>query len=428
MGVLSKYFPHGSTTLVSSGTPYFRGYSTFTETAPSFTAWSGSLYDHPLTRAAIERFASACSKLKPEFVGVQTCKPNVRKLIETWPNDLMTWPAFLARCATIYEMDTTVFVVPGLDRNLNTVALFPMKPLYTEIAEYEGEPWCIFHTVSGAVLAIEYRRCAVVSKFQYLSDFFGEGNDVMDPVLALMDAQNQAEVQAVQNGVRIRFIGAVTGMTHGEDLKQKRDQFYIDNLSSQNHTGLMLYDNTFRDIKQIDENRFIINEEEMERVESQVYDYFGINEDILQNNFDEEHYGAWYEGKIEPFAVQLSEAITKANFTQVERKHGNYVMFSSSKLEYATNASKRNMVRDMIDRGIMTINEGREILQLPPVPGGDMLIARGEYKAANGSQTLLGNGSSLPLTGSISESDFDLGGDEQEYNDNDTRGTQEPEE
>ena len=416
MGVLSKYFPQRQ--LVQSQ-PLHRGYATFTESVPTFSAWDGSLYDHPMTRAAIERFAVACSKLKPEFVGSNNTKPLVRKLIETWPNDLMTWPAFLARCATVYEMDTTIFVVPGLDRNLNTVALFPLKPLYTEIADLDGEAWCIFHMPTGEVLAIEFARCAVVSKFQYWSDFFGAGNDVMDPVLSLMDAQRQAEEQAVQNGARIRFIGRISGMTHGEDLRRKREKFYVDNLSSRNNTGLMIYDNTFDNIEQVNEQRFIIDEAEMERVSSQVYDYFGTNKDILQNSYDEEHYGAWYEGKVEPFAVQLSEAITKANFTATERKHGNYVMFSSSKLEYATNASKRNMVRDMIDRGIMTINEGREILQLPPVEGGDVLIARGEYKAANGSQSLMGGAT---LTGSIKETDFDLGGDEQEYNDTDGHG------
>lgn len=418
MGVLSKYFPQ-----VQQQRPIIRdSYATFTETVPTFSVWDGSLYDHPLTRAAIERFAVACSKLKPEFVGTETCKPNVRKLFETWPNDLMTWPTFLARAATIYEMDTTLFVVPGLDRDLRTVALFPVKPLYTEIAEYQGEPWCIFHMVTGDVMAIEFSRCAVVTKFQYQSDFFGSGNDVMNPVLALIDSQRQAEEQAVKNGARIRFIGRITGMTHGDDLNKKREQFYIDNLSARNYTGLMVYDNTFQDIQQVNEQRFIIDESEMERVASQVYDYFGINEAILQNNYDEEHYGAWYEGKVEPFAVMLSEAITKSNFTSVERKHGNFVMFSSSKLEYATNASKRNMVRDMIDRGIMTINEGREILQLPPVPGGDVLIARGEYKAANGAQSLMGGVVQNQLTGSIKESDFDLGGDEQEYNDTDGQG------
>lgn len=288
MGVLSRFFPRKAEQTPQIVNSY---YTTLTEPAPSFNAWSGSLYDHPLTRAAVERFAAACSKAKPEFVGSQYCKPQVRKLFETWPNDLMTWPTFLAKSATVYEMDTTVFIVPGLDRDLNTVALFPLKPSYTDVVDLDGEPWFVFHLMTGEVMAIEVARVAVVSKFQYLSDFFGEGNDVMNPTLALMDAQRQAEMQAIQNGARIRFIGRVNGMTHGDDLKRKREAFYVDNLSASNRTGLMLYDNTFQDIQQIDEKRFIIDEDEMERVTKPIYSYFGINEAILTNDYSEEQWG-----------------------------------------------------------------------------------------------------------------------------------------
>lgn len=376
MGVLAEFFPHQE---VASRTFHqTSAYRTFTESAPRFAAWDGSLYDHPLTRAAIERFATACSKLKPEFVGSPSCRPNVRKLIETWPNDLMTWPAFLARAATIYEMDTTLFVVPGLDRNLDTVALFPLKPSYTEICEYDGEPWCIFHMRTGDIMAIEYRRCAVVSKFQYLSDFFGSGNEVMNTTLSLLDAQRQAEEQAVKNGARIRFIGKVTGMTHEDDLRAKRERFYVDNLSSQNHTGLMLYDNTFDNIEQVKEDRYIIDEDEMERVAKQIYAYFGINEDILTNSYNEDSWGAWYEGRVEPFALALAEAINKMVFTDRERKK-NWVTFSSSRLQYASNNTKLKVIQGLGNMGYLEVNEGRSIMQLPPLVGGNARTVRGEF-------------------------------------------------
>lgn len=376
MGVLSKFFPRKEAQLPPPPSGY---YTTLTESAPSFSAWNGTLYDHPMTRAAIERFAAACSKAKPEFVGSNWCKPNVRKLFQTWPNDLQTWPAFLAKAATIYEMDTTVFIVPGLDRNLNTVALFPLKPAYTDIVDLDGVPWCVFHLMTGEVMAIEYSRCAVVSKFTYLSDIFGAGNDVMDPTLALMDAQRQAELQAIQNGARIRFIGRVNGMTHGDDLKRKRESFYIDNLSAANRTGLMLYDNTFADIQQIDEQRFIIDNEEMERVTKPVFYYFGTNEKILENAYSEDEWGAYYEGRVEQFLVGLSEAMTKALFTMQEVIRGNRVMFSSSRLQYASNKTKLEYIRQLGGMGILTINEAREIMQLSPMDGGDARIVRGEY-------------------------------------------------
>lgn len=411
MGVLAEFFPHR----VSAQTSFLptSGYTTFTESVPSFAAWDGSLYDHPLTRAAIERFAVACSKLKPEFVGSRTCKPNVRKLIETWPNELMTWPAFLARCATIFEMDTTIFVVPGLDRNLNTVAWFPLKPAYTEIAEYEGEPWCIFHTYTGDVMAIEYSRCAVVSKFQYMSDFFGDGNDLMGTTLRLLDAQRQAEEQAVKNGARIRFIGKITGMTHGDDLNKKREKFYLDNLSSSNYTGLMLYDNTFDKIEQVKEDRYIIDEDEMARVEKTVFRYFGINEAILTNDYSEAQWGAWYEGRVEPFALALAEALSKANFTDRERQN-NYIAFSSSYLEYATPESKRKVINDGLDRGSLSINEARDILQIPRIPGGDVRMIRGEYYMVDENNNVVAEsgGHNTGNTGVPTQSEYEDSGDE----------------
>ena len=376
MGVLSKFFPRREQQAPPPPVGY---YQTFTEPAPSFNAWSGSLYDHPMTRAVIERFASACSKAKPEFIGSRYCKSNVRKLFETWPNDLMTWPAFLSRAATIFEMDTTVFIVPGLDRDLNVVALFPLKPSYTDVVALDGEPWFVFHLRTGEVMAIEVARVAVVSKFQYLSDFFGEGNDVMDPTLALMDAQRQAELQAIQNGARIRFIGRVNGMTHGDDLRQKRESFYIDNLSAANRTGLMLYDNTFADIKQIDEQRFIIDKDEMGRVTKPIFYYFGINENILENAFDEDSWSAYYEGRVEQFLVMLAEALTKALFTTQEVQRKNRVGFSSSRLQYSSNRTKLELVRQLGGMGVLTVNEAREIMQLPPMEGGDARIVRGEY-------------------------------------------------
>jgi hypothetical protein len=291
----------------------------------------------------------------------------------------MTWPAFLARAATIYEMDTSVWIVPGLDRNLNVVALYPLKPSYTQIVEYEGEPWCIFHLYNGEEMAIEYRRTALVSKFQYMSDFFGEGNGALDSTLSLLDAQRQAEEQAVKNGARIRFIGRVTGMTHGDDLKKKRARFYEDNLSSRNTTGLMLYDNTFDSIEQIKEDRYIIDEDEIARVAKQVFYYFGTNEHILMNDYTEEQWGAWYEGKVEPFAVALSEAMTKMLFSYAERQHGSYVMFSSSKLQYSSNKTKVDVIKELGGMSLLTVNEGRDIMQLEPIEGGDVRIARGEY-------------------------------------------------
>lgn len=358
-----------------------RPYVSLTSLNPSFTSYSGGIYEQELTRAAVERFATACSKLKPEVRG--TAKMRMVRSFETAPNSYMSWPKFLARLATIYECDTTAYVVPAFGGDLRTVVgLWPLKCEFAEVVECGGEPWVRFHFATGATKAIELANVCILSKFQYESDFFGGGN-VIDRTMKLIDAQNQAQGAAIKNGATIRFIGAVSGMLKQSDIDEKRKGFAEQNLSSSNETGLMIYDQTFTNVQQVKPQSYTIDAAEMERIDQNVFTYFGINKKILQNDYDEDGWGAWYEGKVEPFAVQLGEGLSQMLYTQRERAN-NGVSFSSNRLEYASNASKRNMIRDMVDRGVMTINQALEILQLPGIgPEGDIRIIRGEYVNAS---------------------------------------------
>ena len=376
MGFLSKFFPRQDAK--SQSPPYHTGYKTFTEYAPAFTSWDGTLYEQLLTRTAVERFAVGCSSLKPEVAGSSTTKPKVQALFASQPNDYQTWPAFIRLVATRYKADTTAYIVAQLDRDLNVVGLHSVKPLYVEIVEYEGEPWAIFHLATG-LFVIEWRFVCVLARFQYESDYFGGGNLPLDPTLSLMDTQRQAEELAVKNGARIRFIGKVASLTHEDDLRRKRDRFAEDNLGPNNTSGLMVYDTTFDKVEQVKEDRFTLDPAEMARIENNVFDYFGTNRAILQNSFTEEQWNAYYEGEIEPFAVLLSEGMTSLLYTMQERRRGNRCMFSSNRLQYASMKTKTTTVSEMMDRGVWTINQALEVFQMPPIPGGNLRLVRGEF-------------------------------------------------
>ena len=414
MGILEKLFPKSRD--IKTG-----GYKTFTEYNPVFSKFYGNVYEQELTRAAISRVALACSKLKPEIVG--SSKPEIRRIVETVPNDLMTWPKFLNRLATMYEVDGEAFVVPGFNQDMTKiVALFPLYCQYAEVLEYRGEPWVRFHFDTGDTSAIELKYVCILTKYPYRSDFAGEPN-CLDNTMMLIDAQNKAQKNAIENGAKIRFIGRVSGQMREEDLEKKRDRFIADQLGPKNESGLMLYDATFSDIQQVDTKSYVIDNDEMERIENNVFNYFGVNKDILQNSYDENTWSAFYEGKIEPFAIELGEGLNKMLFTERERKMGNEVSFSSNRLEYSSNASKRNMIRDMLDRGVFTINEAREILQMRPVDGGDVRVIRGEYINADAVSSIVA-GPNVQTTKKITDSDDrDLSGDDVFYKDTDSHGS-----
>lgn len=372
MGLLDKILPGKR----HDDKPSTVAFQSFTDYAPAFSTYNGSVYEQALTRSAIHAFANACSKLCPEHHG--TAKLRLTRAFETSPNAYTTWSRFLYRTATMYECDATVAIVPSFSKDGETInGIWNLKFDFAEIVEVAGEPWVRFSLPNGERMAIELYNVCFLSKYQYHSDFFGTKN-VLESTMELIHAQEEAQHSAIENGAKIRFIGAVDGMMKDETIDQKRKKFTEDNLSAKNKSGLMIYDATFRDLKQVTNQSYTIDNSEMERIKANVFDYFGVNEDILQNKFTEDTWDAYYEGKCEPFAIQLGDGLSHMLYTMGERPK-NGISFSSNRLEYASNASKRNMVRDMVDRGIMSLNEAREILQMPPIEGGDIRLIRGEY-------------------------------------------------
>ena len=116
-------------------------------------------------------------------------------------------------------------------------------------------------------------------------------------------------------------------------------------------------------------------------IKQNVFDYFAVNEDVIQNKTFGDAWLAFYEGAVEWFAIQLSEVLTKMLFSERERQFGNRIWFTSNRLQYMSNADKLNAISTFADRGLMTRNELREIMNLSPLPDeiGNQIPARGEY-------------------------------------------------
>jgi hypothetical protein len=172
----------------------------------------------------------------------------------------------------------------------------------------------------------------------------------------------------------------LTNFAKPEDLAKERQRFTAENFAHDaNGGGLLLFPNTYNDIKQIDVKPWVVDAEQMKIIKDNVYDYFGVNEDVIQNKAFGDAWSAFYEGAIEPFAIQFSEVMTKMLFTFREQSQGNQVIATANRLQYLSNSEKLAVSAQMLDRGIMSINDVRQIWNLAPVEGGDERIIRGEY-------------------------------------------------
>ena len=199
--------------------------------------------------------------------------------------------------------------------------------------------------------------------------------------MKLIHVQNQGIEEAVKNGASFRFIARVNNFSLPTDLANERRRFVENNLKDEDG-GLLLFPNTYTDIKQIDSKPYTVSDAENNNIRTSVYNYFAVNEDILQSKAFGDSWSAFYESVIEQFAIQFSEAMTKTIFTEKERQQGSFVMATSNRLQYMSTADKLNVSSQMADRGILSINEIRDIWNLPPLENGDVRIIRGEYYKA----------------------------------------------
>ena len=195
----------------------------------------------------------------------------------------------------------------------------------------------------------------------------------------MIHTQNEGIVEGVKNSAFIRFIAKINNFTKPDDLKKERDQFKANNFGTDNNGGLLLFGNQYSDIKQVDSQPFVINADQQKLIQENVYNYFGVNQSILQNSYNEEEWAAFYEGKIEPFAIQLSLAMSNMTYTEKELARGNQIVFTANRLQYASNATKLQVSTQLFDRGILTTNQIMDIWNMAHVEDGDKRYIRKEY-------------------------------------------------
>lgn len=358
---------------------------------PRFTSYEGGLYESELIRAAINAVATHVSKLKVDVIG--SAKPGLRNKLKHAPNEWQTWGQFLYRLATILYVHNTAFIIPVYDRYGEPSGVYAPLPSSCEIVQFGDKPYLRYHFGWGECAAIEMEYCGIMTRYQYRHDFFGESNRALFPTMELIHMQNQAIDEGMKSAATYRFMAKVNNFTKAEDLAKERRRFTAENLARDaNGGGLLLFPNTYTDIKQIEAKPWVIDADQMKVIKDNVFEYTGVNEDVLMNMAYGDKWSAFYEGVIEVFSIQFSDVMTKMLFTFREQSQGNYVMATANRLQYMTNTDKLKVSAQLVDRGIMSINDAREIWNLPPVDGGDVRIMRGEYYNADEKLTVIEGG------------------------------------
>lgn len=331
-----------------------------------FAPFSGDVYANDVARACVHTLAEHSSKAN----AIVRTDPALERLIRIRPNLYMNGKDFLYKTRTLLEINNTVFVYINRDERGKCVSLYPVPHCPAEAVESGGRLYIRFQFVSGQKLTAAWEDLAVLRKHYNKSDIFGDPNTAISTSLSLLDTTAQGMANAIKSTANLRgILKSTKAMLSDEDVKRQKERFVADYLSLENRSGIAMTDSTV-DFKPIDLKPELANYKSVEELRNNIYRYYGLNEDAIMGKLFGDTWEAFYESSVEPFLMALGLELTYKVYTDRQRGFGNEVLFESSRMKYMSMATKLSLVQ-MVDRSALTPNEWREIMNLPPVEGGD---------------------------------------------------------
>lgn len=366
-----------------------------------YRRFNGELLDIDTIVACIDALARNLAKMRltairrdKNLISITDKTSDVAKVLEN-PNKYMTQYDFIYKVAAMYFTSNNVYIWPEYDEQGNLINLWPINYRSAKLYLKDGIEIIKFELTGNHSYTVPYSQ-VIHLRNHYISDeIYGDSNKAFMAIAELMDAQQQGIKGGIKNSALIRGLLKATQVMKEEDIQKAREKFVSDNFKVQNNGGVIFMDGKF-DYTPIKSEPYVVDAETMKLSREAAFSFFGVNEDFIQNNFTSEKYEAIYEGKLEPFAIMFTDALTKHLFTERMRSFGNQIEANMSKLKYQPLSQVTQMIGTTKELGLFTRDEYREMLgyePLGPERGGDeIMIAVNNYDSNTSADAEEGEG------------------------------------
>ncbi|MGX7091558.1 phage portal protein [Hutsoniella sourekii] len=326
-------------------------------------------YESDIYRAGVDAIARNVAKLKPiHYIGFETnSHSDLNRLLQQRPNEFMTSYDFIYKTITLLYLHNNAFIYLHRNGEGHLVGMFPINYSNVEFGTYQDNDLHIRFTFNdGSDVILPYEDIVHLRRNFNQDTLLGDDNSALDPLLTVVNMQNEGIIRGIQNGANIRGILNFTQLLNDQDLKKKRDDFVKSHLTMDNQGGVVVTD-AQTEYTSIDSKSYPIDAQQLDTMGDRVFNYLGIHKDIVRSNYTEDQWASFYESIIEPLATQLSQEFTTKIFSEREQKFGNRIHFETGSVQFASNDTKVKNIKELLPLGIYTPNEARAILNLPPI-------------------------------------------------------------
>ena len=362
-----------------------------------YYSWNGKLYESDIVRACIRPKVKAIGKLVGKHIrddpkGGLTVNPdaNIRFLLSE-PNPYMTGQQMQEKIANQLCLNNNAFILIVRDENGKAIQLYPI-PCVSAEAKYNdtGELFLRFLYRNGKSGVFRYSDIIHLRQDYNDDDIFGESPaPALAGMMDVIGTIDQGIVKAIKNSGIVRWLLKFTQSLRDEDIKANVQKFVDNYLAVETDTFGAAGVDAKADVQRIEPKDYVPNAAQTDRTIERIYSFFNTNKKIVQSDYTEDEWTAYYESEIEPVVVQMHQTYTVGIFTRKERGFGNRIVFEANNLQCASLTTKLAF-QAMVDRGAMTPNEWRETMNMAPVPGGDQPIRRLDTQVVNMVEEILG--------------------------------------
>ncbi|HBF6722722.1 TPA: phage portal protein [Clostridioides difficile] len=356
-----------------------------------FYSWHGNLYKSDIVRSIIRPKAKAVGKMTAKHIRSNETefKTNpeiyIKFLLEN-PNPFMSGQILQEKMVTQLELNSNAFAVIIKDDYNMPTQIYPLNALNVE-AIYENEVLFLkFLLRNGKVVSYPYSDIIHLRKDFNENDLFGTSPaKVLEPIMEVVNTTDQGVVKAIKNSNTIKWLLKFKTALRPDDIKKEVKSFEKNYLQIDSEAGGAAATDSKYDAEQVKAESYVPNAAQMDKAIQRLYSFFNTNEKIIQSKYSEDEWNAYYESEIEPVGLQLSNQYTEKLFTRKARSFGNEIVFEASNLQYASMSTKLNLVQ-MVDRGSLTPNEWRKIMNLSPIENGDKPVRRLDTAVVEGGE------------------------------------------
>lgn len=354
-----------------------KGYSAYrllSSWESTFVPYSGNAWDINTVRSAVDAFARRVSTAQPRHVrqdAETTVSVNdyLDRVLQFRPNPYMTASEFYYKLAAQYKVYNNAIAYPVFDAAGKLSAIYPINAQYFELLEYMGVLYCRFRFATGSSYICEYSRLIHIRRHFLENDIFGDSNKPLETVLKTANTFNQSMSKFAELIAVIRGVLKVSNAVKTEDLNKRRDDFIRDNLRMENNGAGVIVTDAKYDYTPISDKTTPIPSTQLSYVKEEIYDYFGVSKEIVENTATPAQESAFYSGEIAPFFRKLTQAFTNCIFSEREVGHGNRIVFSSNSIQFATLTEKVSAAKFLTEIGAATLDQILTMFDMPTIGG-----------------------------------------------------------